>query len=34
MAWGAIYRDGYIYVPDVSAGLVIARVEPQSQLTP
>jgi hypothetical protein len=34
MAWGAIYRDGYIYVPDVSAGLIIARVEPRSQLTP
>jgi hypothetical protein len=34
MAWGAIYRDGYIYVPDVNAGLTIARVEPQSQLTP
>jgi hypothetical protein len=34
MAWGAIYRDGYIYVPDMNAGLVVARVEPKSQLTP
>ena len=34
MAWGAIYRDGYIYVPDVNAGLIVARVEPRSQLTP
>ena len=34
MAWGAIYRDGYIYVPDMNAGLVVARVEPRSQLTP
>jgi len=34
MAWGAIYRDGFIYVPDMNAGLVIAKVQPQSQLTP
>ena len=34
MAWGAIYRDGYIYVPDVNAGLVIARVEPRGSPTP
>lgn len=34
MAWGAIYRDGFIYVPDVNAGLVIARVEPRNNLTP
>jgi hypothetical protein len=34
MAWGAIYRDGYIYVPDMNAGLVIARVESRNNLTP
>jgi hypothetical protein len=34
MAWGAIYRDGYIYVPDMNAGLVIARVEPRGSATP
>ncbi|MEO6066593.1 MAG: Ig-like domain-containing protein [Gemmatimonadota bacterium] len=34
MAWGAIYRDGYIYVPDMNAGLVVVRVEPRSNPTP
>jgi hypothetical protein len=34
MAWGAIYRDGYIYVPDMNAGLVIARVEPRQAVVP
>jgi hypothetical protein len=27
MAWGAIYRDGYVYVPDVLSGLWIVKVE-------
>jgi len=34
MAWGATYRDGRIYVPDVFSGLWIVRVEPRNQLTP
>jgi len=34
MAWGAIYRDGLIYVPDVFSGLWIVRVEPKNELTP
>ena len=34
MAWGAIYRDGQIYVPDVFSGLWIVRVEPKNELTP
>lgn len=34
MAWGAIYRDGNIYVPDVFSGLWVVRVEPKSELTP
>jgi hypothetical protein len=34
MAWGAIYRDGKIYVPDVFSGLWIVRVEPKNELTP
>ncbi|HEX5004347.1 MAG TPA: Ig-like domain-containing protein [Gemmatimonadales bacterium] len=34
MAWGAIYRDGNIYVPDVFSGLWIVRVEPKNELTP
>ncbi len=34
MAWGAIYRNGHIYVPDVFSGLWIVRVEPKNELTP
>ncbi|MBK8003697.1 MAG: Ig-like domain-containing protein [Gemmatimonadetes bacterium] len=34
MAWGAIYRDGMIYVPDMHNGLFIVKVEGKSQLTP
>ena len=34
MAWGAIYRNGNIYVPDVFSGLWIVRVEPRNELTP
>jgi hypothetical protein len=33
-AWGAIYRDGYIYVPDVNSGLWIVKVDARSGLTP
>jgi hypothetical protein len=33
-AWGAIYRNGLIYVPDMNSGLWIVRVEPKSELTP
>jgi hypothetical protein len=33
-AWGAIYRDGLIYVPDINSGLWIVRVEPKSELVP
>jgi len=32
-AWGAIYRNGYIYVPDMNSGLWIVKVE-GSELTP
>jgi hypothetical protein len=32
-AWGAIYRNGHIYVPDVNSGLWIVKVE-GSELTP
>lgn len=34
MAWGAIYRDGRIYVPDVFSGLWVVKVEPRNELTP
>ncbi len=34
MAWGAIYRDGKIYVPDVFSGLWVVQVEPKNALTP
>ncbi|MEP6571065.1 MAG: Ig-like domain-containing protein [Gemmatimonadota bacterium] len=33
-AWGAIYRDGLIYVPDINSGLWIVKVEPKSGITP
>jgi hypothetical protein len=33
-AWGAIYRNGYIYVPDTNSGLWIVQIEPKKQLTP
>jgi hypothetical protein len=33
-AWGAIYRNGLIYVPDINSGLWIVKVEPKSGLTP
>jgi hypothetical protein len=34
MAWGATYRDGKIYVPDVFSGLWIVQVQPKNALTP
>ncbi len=34
MAWGAIYRDGRIYVPDMNSGLWIVKIEPKSALVP
>jgi hypothetical protein len=33
-AWGAIYRDGYIYVPDINSGLWIVKVDAKAELTP
>jgi plastocyanin len=33
-AWGAIYRDGRIYVPDINSGLWIVKVEAKSELMP
>jgi hypothetical protein len=33
-AWGAIYRNGYIYVPDTNSGLWIMQIEPKRALTP
>ena len=33
-AWGAIYRDGYIYVPDINSGLWIVKLDARSALTP
>ena len=32
--WGAIYRNGLIYAPDINTGLWVVRVEPKSELTP
>jgi hypothetical protein len=32
--WGATYRNGLIYAPDINTGLWIVRVEPKSELTP
>jgi hypothetical protein len=33
-AWGAVYRDGLVYVPDINSGLWIVRVEAKSELVP
>jgi plastocyanin len=32
--WGAVYRNGLIYVPDINSGLWIVKVEPKSELVP
>jgi len=33
-AWGAVVRDGNIFVPDINTGLWILRVEPKPQAMP
>jgi hypothetical protein len=33
-AWGAVYRNGYVYVPDMNSGLWIVKVESKSELIP
>jgi hypothetical protein len=33
-AWGAIYRNGLVYVPDINSGLWIVKIEPKSELVP
>ncbi|MGH7674460.1 MAG: Ig-like domain-containing protein [Gemmatimonadales bacterium] len=33
-AWGAVVRDGNIFVPDINSGLWILRVEPRAQSVP
>jgi uncharacterized protein YjdB len=33
-AWGAVYRNGLVYVPDINSGLWIVKVEPKSELVP
>jgi plastocyanin len=32
--WGAVYRDGLIYAPDINTGLWIVRVDPRSAVVP
>jgi len=32
--WGAIYRDGLIYAPDINTGLWIVKVDAKSELVP
>ena len=34
MAWGAIYRNGMIYVPDVFSGLWIVKVDSKVEGVP
>ena len=34
MAWGAIYRDGHVYVPDINSGLWIVKVEDRPSPVP
>jgi len=33
-AWGAIYRDGLIYVPDINSGLWVVKLEPTQTALP
>ena len=33
-AWGGIYRNGYLYVPDTNSGLWIVQLEPKRSLIP
>jgi hypothetical protein len=33
-AWGAIYRDGLVYVPDINSGLWVVRMEPRQSAIP
>ena len=33
-AWGAIYRDGLVYVPDINSGLWVVKVEPPQPAIP
>ena len=33
-AWGAIYRDGLVYVPDMNSGLWVVKVEQQQHIIP
>jgi hypothetical protein len=33
-AWGAIYRDGLVYVPDINSGLWVVKVEPSQPVIP
>ncbi|MGH7614636.1 MAG: Ig-like domain-containing protein [Gemmatimonadales bacterium] len=33
-AWGAIYRDGLVYVPDMNSGLWVVRMEPRQTAIP
>jgi hypothetical protein len=32
--WGAVYRDGLIYAPDINTGLWIVKVDPKSAVVP
>ena len=33
-AWGAIYRDGLVYVPDIDSGLWVVKIEPPQPVIP
>jgi plastocyanin len=33
-AWGAVVKDGNIFVPDINSGLWILRLEPKAEATP
>ena len=32
-AWGGIYRNGYLYIPDTNSGLWIVQLEPKKPPT-
>lgn len=34
LAWGAVYRNGYVYVPDMNSGLWVVKVDGGGKATP
>ena len=32
--WGAVVKNGLVYVPDMNSGLAIIRIEPKAKIVP